>query len=73
MTSSIAEGCGAEAYHYTVARSSAEELKSELMIAQRLGYIDVERFESVLVKPDEGCRLIHGMIEAMLRKAEVEN
>jgi four helix bundle protein len=75
VPSSIAEGYARrypkdKAYHYTVARSSAEELKAELMIARRLSYVDEAAFERVMIKLDEACRLIHGLIEAMYRKAD---
>lgn len=74
MPSSIAEGFARrrprdKGYFYTVARSSGEELKSELMVSRDLGYIEPERFEAVMFRLDEACRLMHGMIEAMEARA----
>jgi four helix bundle protein len=73
MPSSIAEGYARrrprdKGYFY-VARSSGEELKSELMVARDLGYVDTAAFESVMTRLDEACRLMHGLIETMETKA----
>ena len=63
---------GRTRYFYTVARSSGEELKSELMISSRLGYIEVRVFEDLMTRLDEVCRMLYGLIESMDRKAAEE-
>ncbi|HEX7896971.1 MAG TPA: four helix bundle protein [Planctomycetota bacterium] len=70
MPSSLAEGYARrrprdKGYFYTVARSSGEELKSQLMVSRDLGFIQPAKFEAVMIRLDEACRLMHGLIEAM--------
>jgi four helix bundle protein len=52
-------------YLYTVAHSSAQELKSELMVAERLKYLDPLRFDGLMTRLDEIGRMLYGMIESM--------
>ncbi len=78
MPSSIAEGYARrrprdKGYFYTVARSSGEELKAELLVARDLGYIAPGPFEALMSRLDHACRLTHGMIEAMEAKADGEH
>jgi four helix bundle protein len=74
IPTSIAEGFARrrprdKGYFYTVARSSGEELKSELMISRHLGYLDTALYEGLIARLDEVCRMLYGLIESMERKA----
>ena len=70
MPTNIAEGYARrrsrdKAHFYTIARSSGEELKSLLLLARDVGLLPLPRFDSLMRRLDEACRLTHGMIEAM--------
>lgn len=70
ISSCIAEGYARrrprdKGYLYTVAHSSAQELKSELLVADRLKYLEPRRFHGLMTRLDEVGRMLHGMIEAM--------
>ncbi len=70
MPTNIAEGYARrrardKAHFYTIARSSGEELKSLLLAARDLQLVPGPRFDSLMRRLDEACRLIHGMIDSM--------
>ncbi len=55
-------------YHLSVARGSLSEVETQLMIAERLGYLEKERLASVLEKSLEVGRLIHGLSSAIAER-----
>ncbi|HEX7900664.1 MAG TPA: four helix bundle protein [Planctomycetota bacterium] len=68
----IAEGFGRrrsrdKAHFYTVARSSGDELKCLLLFARDGGLLLPDRFEALITRVDEACRLTYGLIESMNR------
>src|SRR5262249_32968960 len=67
IPSDIAEGCGRwnllDFRHFLRdARGSAYEVETQLLIAQRQGYISVERVEQLTAQCLEVTRLINGLI-----------
>ena len=76
ISSCIAEGYARrrprdKAYLYTVAHSSAQELKSELLVAERLKILSRPRFDTLMPRLDEIGRMLYGMIGAM--EARLDN
>ena len=70
MPTNVAEGYARrrprdKAYFYMVARSSGEELKSLLLAGRDLLLVPGPRFDALMQRLDEACRLIHGMIASM--------
>lgn len=68
ISSNIAEGHGRKtagefAYHLRVSRGSLAELETQLILAQRLGFIVEERACSVLNRIQTVGRLINGLLK----------
>jgi four helix bundle protein len=55
-------------HHLSIARGSLSEVETQLLIAERLGYVDAEHLEPLLEKATEVGRLIHGLSAAISRK-----
>jgi four helix bundle protein len=74
VPSNIAEGHGrrsrADFVHFLdTARGSANETETQLLIAERLGYVPRERITPVLALADEVQRLINGLIGSLEQRA----
>ena len=70
LPTNISEGFGRrrsrdKAHFYTIAHSSDEELKCLLFFARDGRLIRPDRFESLMSRLDEACRLTHGLIDGM--------
>ena len=66
VPSNIAEGHGrettAEFKHFLrISRGSAQEVETQLILAQRFGYVDAVEVTPILEAVDEVCRLIRGL------------
>ena len=66
VPSNIAEGQGRNSpkefmHHLSIARGSLLEVETQVLIAQRLGYIQQETAEPILNSADEVSRLISGL------------
>ncbi|MGB8510553.1 MAG: four helix bundle protein [Pyrinomonadaceae bacterium] len=73
VPANIAEGAarhsGKEFSHFLLnAQGSASELETELLIAQRLGYIDQSRFTELRASLDKIGRLITGLDQHLRQK-----
>lgn len=70
VPANIAEGSGRrkpadKAHFYTIARSSAEELRCYYLLALDLGYLSEAACRAAESALDEVCRMLYGMIESM--------
>jgi four helix bundle protein len=70
VPSNIAEGHGRTStneylHHLSIARGSLCEVETQLLIGERLGYLDRHQRETVLSLAGEIGRLIHGLIKAL--------
>jgi four helix bundle protein len=70
IPANIAEGsarrrAGDKAHYYTIARSSAEELRYYYFLGLDLGYFREETWQAHEAALDEVCRMLYGMIESM--------
>jgi len=68
--SNIAEGQGRRlskqfALFLRTARGSIQELETQIMVAERLGYAQREKTEPVLLHADEVSRLISGLLSSL--------
>lgn len=73
IASNIAEGHGrhlpkAFNNHLSIARGSASEVETQLIIAADLQFIDVDRIKPPLAKLDEISRMITGLQRSLQRK-----
>ena len=69
VPSNIAEGQGrdtpAEFRHFLrISRGSAQEVETQLLLAQRFGYVGADEIAPALQIVDEVCRLIRRLSEA---------
>jgi four helix bundle protein len=70
LPTNIAEGFGRrrsrdKAHFYSIAHASGDELKCLLFFARDGGLLPPERFESLIRRVDEACRLVFGLMEGM--------
>jgi four helix bundle protein len=70
IPSNIAEGHGRSMtgeylHHLAVAHGSLMELETQVMLAQRLGYIDVEAAGQALSRSGEVGRMLHGLMRSL--------
>ena len=70
VPSNIAEGQGRNSpkefmHHLSIARGSLLEVETQVLIAQRLGYIQQETAERILNSADEVSRLISGLYRSL--------
>jgi four helix bundle protein len=70
VPSNIAEGQGRRKdrefhHHLSIAHGSLREVETQLVIAQRLGYIPAEKLQELLVESSEVGRLITGLMHAL--------
>lgn len=73
IPSNIAEGHGRDSskeflHFLSIAVGSLFELETQLLIAQRLGYINKAQLEVVLSKIDEISRMLRGLQKAIKSK-----
>src|SRR5215207_865702 len=73
IPSNIAEGQGRGStkeflHHLTIARGSLLEVETQVLIAQRLGYLTPEIAERVLSNTDEVGRIISGLARSLMDK-----
>lgn len=73
VPANIAEGQGRDStreflHHLSIARGSLTELRTEILIAQRLGYIAPANIETLLVQLDEVGQLLSGLQRALRKK-----
>lgn len=78
IPSNIAEGQGRDStraflHHLSMARGSILELETQIMVAQRLGYIEESVSEDLLSKSAEVGRLASGLIRSMKAKLDANN
>jgi four helix bundle protein len=67
VTSNIAEGFGRQGYKekiqfYYLAQGSLTELKSQILIARDVGYLNTEDFQVIADKTNGAHRLLQGLI-----------
>jgi four helix bundle protein len=72
IPSNIAEGQGRKSpkefvHHLRIAHGSLRELETQLLIAQRLNYLEVSSAELLLSLAGEVGRLINGLIRSLCR------
>jgi len=72
VVSNIAEGQGRGvgqefAHHLRISRGSLQEMETQLLIAQRLGYIAPAEVEALMVKADEVSRVLRGLQQSLER------
>ncbi|HTK76258.1 MAG TPA: four helix bundle protein [Gemmataceae bacterium] len=72
VPSNVAEGQGRgstnEYIHFLrVARGSAQELETQLILAQRLNYLAAPAADDLIARTSEVCRIISGLINALRR------
>jgi four helix bundle protein len=70
VPANIAEGSARrrpsdKAHFYTIARSSAEELRYYFILSEDLGYLNAAVARALDLAMDEVCRMLYGMIESM--------
>jgi four helix bundle protein len=70
VPSNIAEGQGRgstkDYVHFLrIARGSLQELETQLILAQRLGFLPDSHLESLLAQSDEVSRIISGLIRSL--------
>ena len=75
IPSNIAEGAGREhtreyIHHVAISNGSLFEAETQILLAQRLGYISSEQVELALATSSEVGRMIRGLISALERKLE---
>jgi four helix bundle protein len=73
IPANVAEGHGrSTAREYVrclaISRGSLAELETELMIANRLGYVDCDQSSSILSRLDEIGRMLRGLQNSLKRK-----
>lgn len=70
VTSSIAEGFGRETvadkkHFYVVARGSAYELQSQIILSRGIGYISHDEYSKLMSSSTDSIKLIHGLIRSL--------
>jgi len=70
LPTNIAEGFGRrrsreKAHFYSISHASGDELKCLLFFARDRGLVPPERFESLMRRVDEACRLVFGLMQGM--------
>ena len=66
VPSNIAEGRGRHSendfyYHLNIAQGSLSELETQLMLAQRFGFIDEMKLAELLRQSEEVIKMLHGL------------
>lgn len=74
VTSNIAEGSGRTSnkdkeHFYTMASGSLYELKSQLILAKDLQYINSEDFQLIAEQANTAHKLLHGLLKAHKKAA----
>ena len=74
MPSNIAEGQGRASTkeslnHLSIARGSLMELETQLLIAQRLGYITADQVDRILASTAEVGRLLNGLSNSLATRS----
>jgi four helix bundle protein len=72
IPSNIAEGQGRGigkefCHHLRIAYGSLREVETQLLIADRLGYLPVRKIDSLLEQSSEVGRLVNGLMKAVSR------
>jgi four helix bundle protein len=72
IPSNIAEGQGRDSVadfvrFLSIARGSVKEVETQVLIAQRLGYIDLSEESRLTASPDELSRLLTGLKASLTR------
>ncbi len=70
VPSNIAEGQGRHStkeflHHLSIANGSLHEVETQLLIAQRLGYLEESKGETLLRQSAEVGRLLHGLVRSL--------
>lgn len=70
VSSNIAEGQGRAAtrefvHHLRIARGSLFEVEAQLIIAQRLGYVDPNQIKALLAQVAEVSKLLSGLLRSL--------
>jgi four helix bundle protein len=73
IPSNIAEGCGRTSpneflYFLNVARGSLAELETQMLLAQRIGYLTDEQVADLQRRIDEVARILHAVIASQKRR-----
>ena len=73
IPANIAEGAARDSYKEFVhflsnAQGSASELETEFLIAERLGYLDAKKYETIKSEIDSIGRMIFGLSQSIKRK-----
>ena len=73
VPSNIAEGQGRNSTkefrnHLSIAYGSLQEVETQVLVAQRLCYLDQEKAEAILGQAGEVARLINGLSSSLSRK-----
>ncbi len=78
IPSNIAEGRSRHSrndfiYHLNIARGSLAELETQLLIAQRLNYLDPASLTSLLDQSEEITRMLFGLRDSLTPSAKTSN
>ncbi len=74
IPSNIAEGMERDSQKETshflhIAKGSCAELRTQLIIANRIGYLEVCLFEEMLADAESISRMLHGLIKSLKPKS----
>jgi four helix bundle protein len=77
IPSNIAEGQGREStrefiHHLSIARGSLYEAETQILIAQRRKYVSPDAVASSLDRTAEIARMLHGLIDRLYQKLDVQ-
>jgi four helix bundle protein len=78
VPANIAEGAARQSskefsHFLAIAQGSASELETELLIAERLGYLGIDTYKEMHSELNTIARMIVGLSQHLKRKATVEN
>jgi four helix bundle protein len=78
VPSNIAEGQGRDStkeflHHLSMARGSILELETQILVAERLGYVDTPLSQDLLRRSAEVSRLVSGLMRSMKAKLNTNN
>jgi four helix bundle protein len=78
VPANIAEGAGRQSSKefvrfLSIAQGSGSELETELLIAQRLGYLEQDSYKEMLDELNTIARMIVGLAQHLKRKETMEN
>jgi four helix bundle protein len=73
IPSNIAEGCSRTSandylYFLSVARGSLAELETQMLLAQRIGYLQGEQVTELQRRIDEVARILHAVVASQKRR-----